>query len=135
MLRVAWAAPNTALGLLPGLLSLCTGGRARVHAGAIEIAGGLPAWLLGRAGFAAITFGHVIIGSDARTLLRLAVHERVHVRQYEAWGPLFLPAYLLASSWELLRGRRAYHDNFFERQAFAADAVQVQAEAQRAPRV
>jgi hypothetical protein len=40
------------------------------------------------------------------------------VRQYERWGPAFLPAYLAAALWGAARGAGAYHGNFFERQAF-----------------
>ena len=38
----------------------------------------------------------------------------VHVRQYELWGPLFVPVYLVASLWARARGGRAYTDNRFE---------------------
>jgi hypothetical protein len=48
----------------------------------------------------------------------------VHVRQYERWGPAFLPAYLLSSLLQLLRGRNPYRENHFERQAYAAVANQ-----------
>ncbi len=41
------------------------------------------------------------------------------MRQYQRWGPLFLPAYLFASAWQLVRGRHAYRDNPFERDACA----------------
>lgn len=41
-------------------------------------------------------------------------HELVHVRQYELWGPLFVPIYLIASLWAGLRGGNAYRDNRFE---------------------
>ncbi len=34
-----------------------------------------------------------------------------------SWGPLFLPAYLLAGAWQGLRGRRPYWDNPFEVEA------------------
>ena len=40
------------------------------------------------------------------------------MRQCERWGPLFLPAYLLASLAVYLRGGRAYRDNPFEREAY-----------------
>ena len=46
-------------------------------------------------------------------------HERIHVRQCERWGPLFLPAYLLASAFIALRGGNPYLDNPFEREAYA----------------
>jgi hypothetical protein len=44
----------------------------------------------------------------------LMTHERVHVAQYERWGPLFIPVYLLAGLVTKLRGGRAYADNPFE---------------------
>ena len=67
--------------------------------------------------FAAITLGHVIVGTHAGELDRLRAHEQVHVRQCERWGPLFLPAYALAGVWQWLRGRDAYWDNPFEVEA------------------
>ena len=73
-------------------------------------------------GAAALTLGHVVWGRDGQCLVRSRAHERVHVRQYERWGPLFLPAYLLSSLLQLLRGRNPYRENHFERQAYAADA-------------
>lgn len=114
-----WAAPTTLIGLVPGLLLLMLlprGARMRVVAGVIEIAA-LPRPPRRPWPFEAITFGHVIIGSHPRALERLRAHERVHVRQCERWGPLFLPAYLLAGAWQWLRGRRAYRDNPFEVEA------------------
>jgi hypothetical protein len=44
------------------------------------------------------------------------------VKQYERWGPFFIPAYLGSSAWMWLRGRDAYRDNPFEAEAFADDA-------------
>ena len=41
-------------------------------------------------------------------------HELVHVRQYERWGPLFVPAYVGAAIVARIRGGRAYADNPFE---------------------
>jgi hypothetical protein len=46
-------------------------------------------------------------------------HELVHVRQYERWGPLFVPAYLASSAIIWLRGGDPYRDNPFEREAYA----------------
>jgi hypothetical protein len=46
-------------------------------------------------------------------------HELVHVRQYERWGVLFIPAYLLCSLVLWLTGRDPYRDNPFEREAYA----------------
>jgi hypothetical protein len=87
------------------------------------------AWLLRRgtlpaAGVEALTLGHVVLGRDRRCLERCREHERVHVAQYERWGPLFLPAYLLSSLWLLATGRDPYRDNPFERQAFAAAPIE-----------
>jgi hypothetical protein len=65
----------------------------------------------------AITLGHVVIGRSAEALDATRAHERVHVRQYELWGPLFVPAYLIAALCALASGRDPYFDNRFERQA------------------
>lgn len=118
-----WALPTTAVGLLFLPLALLSGGRAAWVQGAIEIHGGLVAWLLRHGtllpgGAAALTLGHVVLGLNSATLQRTRAHERVHVRQAERWGPLFIPAYLLASAWMWLRQRDAYFDNPFEREAY-----------------
>jgi hypothetical protein len=104
------------------LAAACVGrGRARVVDGVLEVHGPLVRALLRRApipgGAAAITFGHIVLASDAAALEATRTHERVHVRQCEIWGPAFIPAYLLASAWALTRGGDAYHDNCFEREA------------------
>lgn len=114
-----WAAPNTALGVAAGLLVLAAGGRARWVDGTVEVHGGRIGALAAGSGFGAITLGHVILGLDANQLQALRAHERVHVRQCERWGVLFLPAYLLAGLWQAARGRGAHRDNPFERQARA----------------
>jgi hypothetical protein len=69
-------------------------------------------------GASTMTFGHVVLGRDEHALAETRAHERVHVRQYERWGVLFLPAYLASSLWALLSGRHYYFDNAFEREAF-----------------
>lgn len=117
-----WAAPNSALGAALGLVGLIGGGRASVHTGVLEIEGPLVAWGLRHltvleGGVEAITFGHVVLGCDAATLEGTRAHERVHVRQYERWGPLFIPLYLGASAWAWAEGRDPYRDNVFEREA------------------
>ncbi|MHB8897189.1 MAG: hypothetical protein ACYC6Y_00430 [Thermoguttaceae bacterium] len=66
----------------------------------------------------AITFGHTILGRDQAALDRCREHEQVHVRQYERWGPFFLPAYLLCSLLLWLGGRDCYRENPFEREAY-----------------
>lgn len=65
-----------------------------------------------------MTLGHVVIAADIAQLIRTRRHERVHVRQYERWGVLFVPAYLTFSLGLLIRGRDPYRDNPFEREAF-----------------
>lgn len=123
MMRYVWAAPATAVGL--GVLAATArGARIRLVDGVIEAHGPAIAWTLQHAtllpgGAAAITLGHVVLARDASSLDATRAHERVHVQQYEVWGPLFLPAYVLASVWVGLRGRHFYFDNPFERQAIA----------------
>lgn len=101
------------------LAALATGGRVRRVAGVLECSGGAARALLRspplRAG--AITLGHVVAAVDDRTLERFRAHERVHVQQAERWGPLFIPAYLAAGLWAVLRGGSAYRDNPFEIEA------------------
>lgn len=110
--RYLWAAPNTLIGLLVLPLALA-GGVIRRRDGVIEAHGGGLKWALGP--FAeAVTLGHVILARNAHHLDRWRAHERRHVRQYERWGPAFLPAYFLCGAWCLLRGRHPYRDNPFE---------------------
>jgi uncharacterized protein (DUF2062 family) len=61
-----------------------------------------------------MALGHVILATDPQTLERVRSHELWHVRQYEAWGPFFLPAYALASVIAMARGGHFYRDNRFE---------------------
>lgn len=112
--RVLWASPNTLIGLALGLLLVPWGARIRVVQGVLEIAAQHPRRRLPST---AITIGHVIVNTHAQELERLPAHERVHVRQCERWGSLFLPAYLLAGAWQWFRGRQAYWDNPFEEEA------------------
>ena len=100
-----WASPMTAAGLIAGLLALPFGARATVSDAAV-VFHGVP---FGPGG--ALTLGNVILhtgqsmdetaltyacrahgGSDC---VRLGDHERAHVYQYLAFGPLFLPLYFL----------------------------------------
>jgi hypothetical protein len=77
-------------------------------------------WMPFIAGAAALTLGHVILGRDEATVEDGLEHELVHVRQYERWGPFFVPAYLLCSAALRLRGKHPYYDNPFEREAYLA---------------
>lgn len=124
IVRYAWASPATAVGLGLSLLAVLLGARLRVVDGVIEVAGGqvrkLVLLLPKALRFAAITFGHVVLGLDHATLRAVRAHEHVHVRQYERWGVLFFALYLASSLWQLIRGRSPYFDNRFEREAFGA---------------
>lgn len=120
-----WASPTTLFGLLPLPLALLQGGSARVVEGVIEIEGGLISKLLGRGmpwvgsgGAAAMTLGHVVWGCNRNCLNRSRRHEHVHVRQYERWGPFFVPAYFIASLIAYRRGLDPYRDNAFEIEAY-----------------
>ncbi|MBM3770441.1 MAG: hypothetical protein FJW27_03970 [Acidimicrobiia bacterium] len=102
--------------------------RVSVVNGVIEAHGPAIAWVLTHVtvlggGAAALTLGHLVLGRDLEALESTRVHERVHVRQYEQWGPLFVPAYLASSVWAVATGRHFYLDNWFERQAFWAEAT------------
>jgi hypothetical protein len=121
-LRYLWACPTTLLGLAFLYPALLTGGRARIVNGVLEIHGGIVRFFLERCtllpgGASAMTLGHVVLGRDAAALAWTRSHERIHVRQCERWGPLFLPMYGLASALALLRGKDAYLDNAFEKEA------------------
>jgi hypothetical protein len=116
-LQYTWAAPTTLVGLLAGVLTLSSGGRAQVRRGALEFHGGFSRWFADRIGFSAMTLGHVIIGRDTWCLELCRDHEQAHVRQVERWGPAFIPAYLLASVLAWRQGGHYYRDNWFERDA------------------
>lgn len=117
-----WPSPYTVLGVALGLLC---GGRFAWVDGVIEIHGTLIAKVLQRLPVAAwaLTFGHVVFGRSPEALEFTRDHERVHVRQYERWGPAFVPAYLLISAVLYARRRDGYRENRFEREAYAADKL------------
>jgi hypothetical protein len=74
---------------------------------------GLAHVLITMRGYAAITFGHVII-SAALPSEALWRHERRHVEQYEQLGLAFIPLYL----WYMLR--HGYGEHPLERDASGA---------------
>ena len=125
VLRYLWAGPMTVLGLVIAL-ALIRRGRFACVDGVVEAHGPL----LDRAlalltplarGAEAMTLGHVVLGRNARALDATRAHERMHVRQYETWGPFFVPAYLVAGACALVMGRHPYFDNRFEQQAREAE--------------
>jgi hypothetical protein len=123
LLRYLWAGPTTIASLVFAVVLLKRGHLALVD-GVVEAHGPLLCRALkhltpldGHNGAAAITLGHVVIGRSARVLEKTREHERAHVRQYELWGPFFVPAYLLAGLWALVCGHDPYLDNPFEREA------------------
>ncbi len=118
---ILWTSPNTILGAVVGMVALATGGKVQIRRGCIEFYGGLLSWLLRHlpnGPIAAMTLGHVIVGHSPQTLAQARDHEHIHVKQYERWGPLFLPAYLGCSVYLRLRGRNPYLDNPFEIEAY-----------------
>lgn len=106
LLGVAWTLPNTVLGLLGGVAGLPFG--AHVHVSRRDRAIVFHRWPWGPGG--AMTLGNVILhtgdsldsacttyahraGLGEEPTVLLGDHERAHVFQYMALGPLFLPLY------------------------------------------
>lgn len=121
-LAIIWASPWTGFGLLFGILALVTGGRMQRTGRVLEFWGGFAATFLRTfplvSGASAVTFGHTVLARDLDAIERTRQHELVHVRQYERWGPLFVPAYLFHWVRLMLAGKHPYFDNPFEREAF-----------------
>ena len=92
-LRYLWTLPNTVFGILLGILTFQL--PRRISGGVLvfdRTPRGLTA-LMPHLHRSAVTVGFVIIAAEPVTG-RLELHERQHVAQYAAWGPLFLPVYL-----------------------------------------
>ena len=122
-LALLWAGAGTLVGLALALLARVGGGRVRGRDGVLEAHGGLLVPLLRRLGgrarvVEALTLGHVVLAPDAARLAEHRAHERVHVRQWERWGPLFPFAYLALALWARAHGRDGYRANRFEREAW-----------------
>lgn len=118
LLGYLWALPVSLVGFVFALLAVVSGGSLQIRRGIIESTGGLTGRLLrgnriGRGG-AAMTLGHVVLARDADCLERSRPHEILHVRQFERWGPLLLPAYWLVGAWLWFRGRDPYLDHPLE---------------------
>jgi hypothetical protein len=117
-----WASPWSLVGMTLGGFGLLRGGKVQRIGRVLEFHGGFVRWFLRSfplvKNASAVTFGHTILGLDADVLKEVREHEFVHVRQYERWGPLFVPAYLFC--WCVLwwRGKHPYFDNPFEVEAY-----------------
>ena len=127
IVRYLWAAPTTAIGVVVVLAGFRSA-KVRFVDGVLEAYGPALAWIFRNltfmpGGAAALTLGHVVIGRDHASLESTRAHERVHVRQCEAWGPLFVPAYLAASLIAVARGRSFYFDNCFEVEAWGVEGT------------
>ena len=116
-----WASPCSAVGVVLAGICLLAGGQARWSSGALEVTYRETEESCGRLArmlpFRGIVFGHVILAVTRSELLSIGPHERIHVQQYERWGPLFFFAYGASSVWQFLQGRSVYRDNYFEIQA------------------
>ena len=124
--RYIWSSPNSLIGLLFLPSVFFTDGGFQIVNGVLELHGSFISWILRHCvlmpgGAWAITFGHVVLGRDNEALSLTRVHERVHVRQYELWGPVFIPAYLAAALWGLVTRTGPYYGNYFEREAMRGE--------------
>ena len=127
-LFVLWTLPNTILGCVFGVVGLAFGGKVQIKRGAIEFYSGGTKWimqhLLPNGQFVlAITLGHSILGQTEAALDISRDHEHVHVRQYERWGPLFIPAYFIASFIAWMQGKDPYRGNSFEVEAYGQEPI------------
>jgi hypothetical protein len=119
---MAWAAPNTAIGLLLGAAAMSRGAYPRLRTRDLALVFHAVPWGPG----GALTIGNVILhtghdldercytyarvaGETADAPIGMGDHERAHVLQYMVLGPLFLPLYLACGG---VRG-----SNRFERAA------------------
>jgi hypothetical protein len=119
--KVLWASPCSFVGLALATFPLAAGGKAKWSLGALEVTYRQSDAHCGRLAralpFRGIVFGHVILAVTQEELAFIGAHERVHVAQYESWGPLFFLAYVTSSLWQLVGGRNPYWHNHFEIQA------------------
>ncbi len=116
----SWSAPTTAVGWLAILLAGRDVSRTRRDAVVLVTGPGVARLfdrLNPRLGIGAMTLGGVILARDEATAAQHWRHELVHVAQARRWGPLFLPAYGLASLVAQTTGHDAYLANFFELEA------------------
>lgn len=120
-LKMLWALPNIAVGSVLGFASLTWPHWDDRGVLLFESDRGFRRWHKQK-GYAAITFGHVII-SGPYPGERLMRHELTHVAQYERWGPFYMLAYVFYWVKLGLEGQDPYLDNPFEREARKAEEV------------
>lgn len=122
LVKILWVSPWSLWGAAIGVMGILTGGGVQRRGRIVEFWGGLIPLFLRYfpfvAGSPVATFGHVVVGRSQRHLDACRPHQMIHVRQYECWGPLFIPMYL--GWWFVLwcRGKRPYYDNPFEQEAY-----------------
>ena len=120
LIGVLWALPLSLFGLVLALPIRIVRGRIDRVSGSVPallVRGPLADRLLQRHPFgpmAAMAIGHIVIARQQGLTAHTLRHELVHVLQAARWGPVFPFAYLVASAWALLHGRRAYWHNRFE---------------------
>ena len=118
--RYVWALPVSLIGLAFAGCAGRIGARLNFRDGVLEVDGPGSRRLLdalaprGRV-VLAMTLGHVVLARNADALARTRLHEAPHVRQYERWGPLLLPAYIFSGVLAGWHGGDSYRDNIFER--------------------
>jgi hypothetical protein len=119
--RYAWPSMYTALGLWFFLVPWSGSRQLIRHRGTFGVVGPamekLLRWAPIPGGAAALTLGHTILATSNESFFDCWEHEAVHVRQYERWGPFFVPAYLWLGAWQRFHGRDPYWDNPFEVEA------------------
>jgi hypothetical protein len=92
-----WTVPNTLLGVVLGAFTFQL---PRLGSGGVLVFDRAPrglTWLLPRLHRVAVTAGFVILAAEP-VGGRLELHERHHVGQFAAWGPLFIPVYFLLAA-------------------------------------
>lgn len=121
LLGQLWALPTSLLGALLGLVGAARpkrlDGPERAWVWHVErgpLAFFFRRWrAVGPRGIGAQTIGAVILVVPECDP-RLLAHERCHVRQAFALGPLYVPVYFALSAWAWFRGGDAYRDNPLE---------------------
>ncbi len=111
-----WTLPNTLLGVLLAFLGGCRPVAFR-HGTLWFVAMKYSPWRWWAAqGFAAITFGGVVIMATETVLAlpEMVRHEMRHFWQFRILGPFYLPVYLGHSLWLLATAGDPYEMNFLE---------------------